>query len=190
MYRTTTANGSKRAPAREVGGHRKSTGWWLVATGVLVTVGFGAMLLLSLGVLVFVGWQYSSNSMPLTVQTALPWLAGPFVLLLLALLGVGLIVSGRRMIASGRRAAEHLAWLRANGLRLPARVVRAHLPDIDGDSTWVVVGLELQVMGPSGPYAASADKLVTPDLVGGVNGSELYVRANPQNLAEIIVDEG
>jgi hypothetical protein len=46
------------------------------------------------------------------------------------------------------------------------------------------------VMGPTAPYAASAKKLVPPDQVAGIVGSELFVRAKPQNLAEFIVDEG
>jgi len=174
----------------KVGDARKSTGWWIAAVGVLLVVGFGAMLLLSLAVLGFVGWQYSSQSVPVTSEAALMWLAGPLILLLFIVVGIVMIVVGRRTMASGRKAAEHLAWLRANGLRLPARVLRAHAPDDEGDATWLGVALQLEVMGPSGPYAASAVKLVTPDRVGGVVGSEIYVRANPQNLAEIIVDEG
>lgn len=190
VYRSNPTNRSKRAPALEVGGDRKSVGRTSLVTGVVLVVAFGSMLLLYVGVLGFVALVFSSRSIPMTLSSALTWLAGPFVLLLLTLLGVVLIVGGRRTIASGRRAAEHMAWLRANGLRLPARVVNAAVPDIDGDSAWVVVGLDLQVMGPSAPYTASADKLVAPDQVDGIVGSELYVRANPQNLAEVIVDEG
>lgn len=189
VYRGTPSHGSKRARPLEVGKGRKFAGRLSVALGVVFVVGFGAMFLFCVAVLAFVAWQYSSHSLPVTWDAQL-WLLGPTILLVLTIVGVVMIVGGRRTIASGRRAAEHMAWLRANGLRLKARVLNAAVPDMDGDYAFLVVGLELEVMGPSAPYRASAKTPLPPDRIGGIVGSEVYVRANPQNLAEVVVDEG
>jgi hypothetical protein len=47
----------------------------------------------------------------------------------------------------------------------------------------------LQVNGPQGPYPASFDKLTPEHQVAMLMAREMRVRANPQKLAEIILEE-
>ena len=111
------------------------------------------------------------------VGAAIPMAIGGVLLVL----GVVLVVRGR---AKGKRAA----WLRMNGLSLPARIVNAErtgtmINDVP------VYRFILQVQGPHGPYQASFNKLAPEHQVAMIMGREVRVRADPSKLAEVILEE-
>jgi hypothetical protein len=87
-----------------------------------------------------------------------------------------------------RASAKHAAWLRLHGLALTARVVSAErtgtlINDVP------VHQFAIQVAGPAGPYAASFKKLLPEHQVTMLLGQEVRVRANPQRLEEVILEE-
>ena len=99
----------------------------------------------------------------------------------LLVVGVGLILGAR---AKGKRAA----WLRTNGLSLTARIV-----DVQQTGTMInnvpVYRFVLQVAGPRGPYAATFNKLAPPHQVAMAMGREVRVRADPNKLQDVLLEE-
>jgi hypothetical protein len=103
-------------------------------------------------------------------------------------IGVLLLVIGLVLVVRARAKGKHAAWLRTNGVSLVARVVDAQrtgtlINDVP------VYRFILQVNGPQGPYPASFDKLTPEHQVATLMGREVRVRANPQRLAEVILEE-
>jgi len=105
-------------------------------------------------------------------------------------LGIGsvLLVVGVVAVAAARAKAKKTAWLRTNGLSLVARVV-----NVEQTGTMInnvpVFRFILQVQGPHGPYAASFTKLVPVHQVASIMGQQIRVRANPQQLSEVILED-
>jgi hypothetical protein len=105
-------------------------------------------------------------------------------------MGIGgtLLVVGVVVILGARARGKHAAWLRTNGVPLTARIV-----NVEQTGTMInnvpVYRFILQVMGPHGAYAASFNKLTPPHQVAMAMGREVRVRANPNKLQEVILEE-
>jgi hypothetical protein len=99
-------------------------------------------------------------------------------------LGVIALIVIVRARAKGRRAA----WLHANGIPL-----RAHITGAQRTGTEVndipVYRFGLQVQGPQGPYEASVRKLVPEHQVALLLGQEVQVRADPNDLQQVMLEE-
>ncbi len=104
-------------------------------------------------------------------------------------IGVILVAVGLTLFLRGQSSAKHAAWLAVNGISLEARIVSAAATGTLINNVPVLL-LNLQVNGPQGPYAASFRKLVNPFEAGQLVGRSVRVRANPQKLDDVIVDEG
>jgi hypothetical protein len=104
--------------------------------------------------------------------------------------GIGLVMTviGVAIIVRSRVKAKHAAWLRVNGLSLTARIMNAQ-PTGTTINDVPVMRFALQVAGPHGPYQASFTKLVQPHQVAMLMGQEVRVRANPNKLDEIVLEE-
>jgi hypothetical protein len=102
--------------------------------------------------------------------------------------GVVLFVVGLTAVVRARAAGKRAAWLRVNGLSLPARIVNAELTGTRINNV-PLYRFVLQVAGPHGPYQASFKKLAPEHQVAMLMGRELRVRANPQKLDEVVVEE-
>lgn len=107
--------------------------------------------------------------------------AGEIAESLFLVLGVVIVMRAR---AKGKRAG----WLRLHGLSLTARVVGASRTGTEINDV-PVMRFQLQVAGPQGPYPATFDKLTPEHQVAMVIGREVRVRANPQQLSEVILEE-
>lgn len=108
--------------------------------------------------------------------------------LIFAVVGVVLLCAGIVVVLRARAAAKRAAWLRLNGLSLPARVVGAEMTGTRVNEV-PVYRFVLQVAGPQGPYPSSFTKLMPEHMVARLMGSELRVRANPQNLQEVVLED-
>jgi hypothetical protein len=103
-------------------------------------------------------------------------------------LGVPLTLLGGLALRAARRKARRAAWLRVHGLSLPAHVTGA---DATGAATGEtpVYRFTVEVAGPEGPYTAAFLKLIPEHEVAALIGRTVRVRAAPENLTEIIVEE-
>jgi hypothetical protein len=108
--------------------------------------------------------------------------------LVFAGVGVALLCTGVFVILRARAAGKRAAWLRVNGMQLTARIVGAEMTGtrINDVPQYRFV---LQVAGPQGPYASSFTKVAPEHEVAMVMGAEVRVRANPQNLQEVVLEE-
>jgi hypothetical protein len=104
------------------------------------------------------------------------------------LIGLVLLVIGVVIVVRARASAKRASWLRLNGLSLTARIAGAGRTGTTINDV-PVMRFQLQVAGPQGPYAASFDKLVPEHQVAMMIGHEVRVRANPQQLSEVILEE-
>jgi hypothetical protein len=102
--------------------------------------------------------------------------------------GIGQVVLGVLIALSARAKGQRAAWLRANGLPLTARVQSAQ-PTSKRINNVSMVRFALQVAGPQGPYAATFEKLVPDHQIALLIGGEVRVRANPENLQEVIYED-
>lgn len=104
--------------------------------------------------------------------------------------GIGVLMGiiGFVLVVRARAKGKHAAWLRTNGVSLVARVVDAQ-PTGTLINKVPVYRFTLQVSGPQGPYPASFDKLTPEHQVAMLMAREVRVRANPQKLAEVILEE-
>jgi hypothetical protein len=107
-----------------------------------------------------------------------------------AVLIIGTIMStvGVVGIIRARGRAKHVAWLRANGLSLTARIMSAgktgtSVNDVPEHQFTV------QVAGPHGHYSATFRKLVPEHQAAALIGGEIRVRANPSKLEELIPED-
>jgi hypothetical protein len=108
--------------------------------------------------------------------------------LVFAGIGVVLLCVGIFVILRARAAGKRAAWLRVNGLSLQARVVGAEMTGTRINDV-PVYRFVLQVEGPQGPYGSSFTKLVAEHQVAMLMGSQVRVRANPQKLNEVVLEE-
>lgn len=104
------------------------------------------------------------------------------------LVGVGLAIAGAKVALGARAAGQRAAWLRVNGIPLRARIVGLE-PTGTRINNVPMVRFRLQVAGPRGPYEASFKRLVQPFEAGQLIGQEVRVRANPQKLDELVLEE-
>ncbi len=100
-----------------------------------------------------------------------------------AVLAAGVVVSLR-----ARARGERAAWLRTSGLSLTARVVDAQRTGTSVNEV-PVYRFVLQVAGPRGPYRATFDRLAPEHEVAKVMGQEVRVRAHPDRLDEVILED-
>ena len=111
------------------------------------------------------------------------WIPTAFGLVFLSI-GVALVI---RAVVKG----NHAAWLRLHGLSLTARIVSVKRMGSLNDIP--IMRFDLQVFGPQGPYAASFKKFISEQqattLVAGDTAGEIRVRANPEQLTEVILEE-
>lgn len=127
-----------------------------------------------------------------TVMTAVG--VGPAIvsrdtsMLALGVIGGVLLAAGVVVFVTARRKAKRAAGLRINGLSLEARVISA---SHTGSTTSHVPMQEfaVQVAGPKGPYNAAFRKLLSDDEAAHIIGQVVRVRAAPDNLSEIILEE-
>jgi hypothetical protein len=105
-------------------------------------------------------------------------------------LGIGgiLLVVAVVAIVFTRAKAKRIAWLRTNGLSLSARIVNAERTGTMINNV-PVYRFMLQVQGPHGPYASSFNKLAPEHQVAMLMGQQVRVRANPQQLTEVILED-
>jgi hypothetical protein len=115
------------------------------------------------------------------VEDLVPELITPAIGLVLLVVGVVVVVRAR---LKGKRAA----WLRTNGLSLPARVVGAR-PTGTTINDVPQYAFALQVAGPHGPYDASFTRVVPEHQVAMLLGREVRVRANPGQLSEVVLED-
>ena len=113
---------------------------------------------------------------------------GPLAAIVPGLLGlvftvVGLVIA-LRGVAKGKRASR----LRLHGISLPARVAGASATGTSINDV-PVMRLQLQVQGPRGPYTATIDKLMPEHQVAMIMGQELRIRADPQTLTDVVLEE-
>lgn len=87
-----------------------------------------------------------------------------------------------------RAKAKRAAWLRTNGLSLPARIVNAERTGTEINDV-PVYRFVLEVAGPRGPYRASFDKLAPEHEVARALGAEVRVRADPQKLEDVLLED-
>lgn len=104
--------------------------------------------------------------------------------------GIGLVLFsvGVALIVRARGKSKRAAWLRLHGLSLTARIVGADRTGTEINDV-PLMRFQLQVAGPHGPYVASFTKLVPPHEVAMIIGKEVRVRAHPQQLSEVILEE-
>ncbi len=103
-------------------------------------------------------------------------------------IGLVLLVVGVLVVTRARAKGKRAGWLRLHGLSLSARVVGANRTGTEINDV-PVMRFQLQVAGPQGPYAATFDKLVPEHQIALIMGKEVRVRANPQQLNEIILED-
>lgn len=103
-------------------------------------------------------------------------------------IGVVMLCVGVAIFFSARAKGKRAAWLRVNGLQLPARIVNAQMTGTRINDVPIYKFI-LQVQGPQGPYASSFNKLAPEHLVAMMVGQQVSVRANPQNLTEVVLEE-
>lgn len=103
-------------------------------------------------------------------------------------IGAALLIIGLVMVARARTKGKHAAWLRTNGLPLTGRIINAQ-PTGTRINSVPVYRFALQMAGPQGPYAAMFEKLVPEHQVALLIGGEVRVRANPNNLQEVIPED-
>lgn len=103
-------------------------------------------------------------------------------------IGVALTTVGIVIVIRARGKAKHAAWLRTHGLSLTARIV-----NVDRTGTEIndvpLYRFILQVAGPQGPYQASFNKLAPEHEVARVLGQEVRVRANPERLDDVVLED-
>ena len=109
-------------------------------------------------------------------------------LVVLPAIGVLLLVVGVVVVLMARAKGKRAAWLRTNGLSLAARIVNAErtgtmINDVP------VYRFILQVAGPNGPYPASFKKLTPEHEVAMAMGRDVRVRANPNKLDEVLLED-
>lgn len=103
-------------------------------------------------------------------------------------LGFVFFIIGAFAAIAARRAGKRAAWLRVHGIRVRGRVV-GMAPTGTRINNVPVMRIELQVQGPQGPYAASFSKLMHPFQAAQLMGQELALRADPNKLVDIVVEE-
>ena len=103
-------------------------------------------------------------------------------------IGVILLVIGLVLVVRARAKSKRAMWLRTHGVSLVARVVNAQ-PTGTTINDVPIYRFALQVNGPQGPYPASFDKLAPEHAVAMMLGREVRVRADPQSLTEVILEE-
>jgi hypothetical protein len=106
----------------------------------------------------------------------------------MAIIGGGFLLVGILLVIGARSKAKHAAWLRTNGIPLTARIIHAERTGASTNDV-PVYQFALQVAGPRGPYAATFDKLAPEHQVAMLIGEEVWVRANPANLQEVIPED-
>ncbi len=87
-----------------------------------------------------------------------------------------------------RAAAKRAAWIRTHGIALTGRIARAD-PTGTRINNQPVLRFVVQVQGPQGPYEASFKRLMNMMQAASMIGQTVRVRADPRNLAEIILEE-
>ena len=102
-------------------------------------------------------------------------------------IGAVMMVIGVVLIVRARGKARRAAWLRVNGLSLTARIVDAQMTGTMINNV-PMMRFILQVAGPHGPYQASFTKLAPAYEVARVVGGEVRVRADPNKLDDVILE--
>jgi hypothetical protein len=119
------------------------------------------------------------------VQFGLAWPHGR----LLAITGGVCLGLGALLALHARARSKRAAWLRAHGVRLRARIVEGSPTGAHRDGI-PVYEFALDVAGPRGTYRAMFEQLTPEHEVGAMLGDrEMWVRANPSNLIEIIPED-
>jgi hypothetical protein len=103
-------------------------------------------------------------------------------------IGVVLLGVGAAVFVGARKKGKRAAWLRVNGVPLQATIVNASMTGTRINEI-PVYEFALQVAGPHGPYPASFRKLAPEHQVAMLMGQTVRVRADPQNLREVILEE-
>ena len=103
-------------------------------------------------------------------------------------IGVTFLVVGVGLVLGARAKGKRAAWLRTNGLSLTARIVNAQMTGTRINDV-PVYRFVLQVMGPHGPYEASFTKLTPEHQVAMAMGREVRVRADPNKLQDVLLEE-
>lgn len=104
------------------------------------------------------------------------------------IIGIGLIAVAIFVIFRARTRGQQAAWLRTNGLSLTARITGAQRTGTEVNDV-PYYRFALQVQGPQGPYEASFRKLVPDFQVALLLGKEVRVRADPNNLQKVMLEE-
>lgn len=152
-----------RAARRAAAGARGLTGLW----ALFVVIGGGTF---ALGIAVAMG----------TVAGDAAW---PYLVM-----GAPIFLMGAAGLVLGRRAGRRAAWIRGQGLSLEARVLEATPTGAEvGDVP--VMRFAVEVVGPRGPYRASFHRLATAVDATRLVGSVVRVRAAPDRLTDILLEE-
>jgi hypothetical protein len=105
----------------------------------------------------------------------------------LAIGGV-LLALGVAIASRARRRGRRAAWLRIHGIPLSARVVEAR-PTGTTVNDVPLYRFALTVDGPDGPYPAAFKRLVREHEVAALLGEEVRVRADPNALSDVILED-
>ncbi|HEY8086819.1 MAG TPA: hypothetical protein VIF09_03220 [Polyangiaceae bacterium] len=136
------------------------------------------------GILAFSGFVTLASGVGITVATGGEVLAS----IIPGSIGAVLLVVGIVIVVRARAKAKRAAWLRVNGVSLTARIVNAELTGTMINNV-PLMRFVLQVAGPHGPYAASFKKLAPAHEVARVIGGEVRVRADPNNMQDVILED-
>lgn len=146
--------------------------------------GAGAFGMMAAGGVMFVGLVVAGGGavVGLFTDETLEGVLAPLVI------GVVLIAISVVLIVRARAKGKRAAWLRTHGLSLTARIVNA-TPTGTEINDVPLYELHLQVSGPQGPYTGSFKKLAREHEIALLLGREIRVRANPNDLQDLMLEE-
>ncbi len=108
--------------------------------------------------------------------------------LIMGTVGGVLFLVGLVMVVTAIRAGRRARRVRLHGVSLSARIVGASPSGAEVNDV-PVMRFTLQVAGPSGPYAATIERLAVPHEVAGLLGRQVRVRADPRQLTDVVLED-
>ena len=162
-----------QAAATTAAAQRAAAGAGAIGTMLGVGLGLSGLVTLGMGVVMLLVTAPKGEDL--------------FGLVIPIALGAALTLGGGFALFRARASAKRAAWLRTHGLSLPARIVGADRTGTEINDV-PLYRLSLQVAGPHGPYLAAIEQLMNEHEVAGMLGQEVRVRADPAQLADVILE--